>query len=590
MRPILQRTVVLLAALVPAALAVPPPELPRPVPAVNTFVLIVGKSGQPETSWDAEGEEVYATLGPGKIYVRLWYDGPCSQAVHTKHHGWRPFLWNSPLDDQNTAYKSTDRRMRMWNQENRVVTAEEKSVGNGADADLTPSGYAREAWDGMLEMARRNARAYLEARKRGERTWLLAGPNEFEYVFWNPEAFSADYSPFAVAEFRDWLTHRGEFAPGGRFAGQGRKGGEVFADDPSPAASRGGNPCFNAVFKTAFASWALLYWDLDQHPAALPLDTPGRPGPRERGHTVGGFDAPRQPGEPLWNRWQNRDPADPGYRQWRIHASLVAMFRAIREEGVPREEIWSRQRGMHSHTVDYWKGKPNAVLANWCALTPDSSAGYNVYNLRPAEVGPQMKAAADDARAAGALFGTLEWHPSLDPAYVAPEQSYFDHLEAWWSHGARVVGCRQWLGQNKGAAHGVAAGAMRIRGTGFDLAIKRFLATRPDRPCGAPPDQTYVPPAPRGLAFADGTLTWTDLLWDGESFSYGAWEGFKAFEVATAAELDGSGRPKAASALGTSKEARLSVRDGRAKRYLLVRGLARTGGAGPWSAPLEVAR
>ncbi len=562
-------------------------ELPRPDLARNVFIVIVGKSAKAETTYDAEGEEVYSKLGPGRLYVRLWYDGPCAAEIHRRHDGWRPWMWNSPLDDQNRAYRSTDRRMRQWNQDGRTITGEERKLGNAADADLTPSGYAREAYDGMLEMAKRNAEGYLRARERGERYFILAGPNEFEYLFFDPEKFSADYSPFAVAEFRDWLTHRGEFARGGRFEGQGRAGGAAFADDPSPAVARGGNASFNATFKTSFSTWKLAYWDLDEFPDALSMDAQGMPGPRERGCVAGGFDAPRKPGAPLWERWQNRDPKDPGYRQWRIHQSLRAMFKVIRDAGVPREEIWSRQRHMHPASADYWSGKPNAVLADWVAITPDNMAGYNQYNLRPAERLEGMRGTAALARAAGAQYGTLEWHPSLGADFKATERQYLADLEGWYEAGARVIGCRQWLGMNGGSAHGIAAGAMRIRDTGFDTAIRKFLAGRPDRPWGSSPKTVYAPPRVRGLAWEGRVLSWKDELWDGEPYAYGAWEEFARFEVGTCAEVDAKGAPRGVIVLGSAREARFEVAEKRAQKYVVVRAVSRAKAASAWSGPVE---
>lgn len=567
------------------------PELPRPDLARNTFILIVGKSGKPETTWDAEAEEVYAKLGPGRLYVRLWYDGPCSPEIQKKHNGYRPWMWNSPLDDKAAAQQIPDRRLKQWNQKNELVPeAARKSGGNPADSDLTPSGYAREAYDDMLEQARSNAEGYARARERGDRTFLFAGPNEFEYVFFDSEKFAPDYSPFAVAEFRDWLSHRGEYAKGGRFEGRGRPGGEAFSDDPSPAASKGGNPPFNAAFRTRFATWQLAYWDPQAFPDRLPMEAPGMPGPRERGFTPGGFDAPRKPGEPLWDRFQNGDPKDPGYRQWRIHESLKTMFKIARDAGIPREEIWTRHRGLSPYVPGAKDERPNVTLPSWIAVTPDNMAGYNVYGLKPERSKTdRMMMAAAAAKAAGAQFGTLEWHPSLDPAFKATEQEFSHWLECWWEAGARVVGCRQWLGQNEGKpSHGVGQGAMRIRDTGFDVAIRKFLASRPDIPWGSNPAQPYVPPRVRGLAIEGKALTWKDELWDGEPFPFAAWGEFGTFEVASCARFGAKGEPLEISPIGKSRSAKLEWKAAPAKPYLIVRALTRGGGAGAWSEGLEV--
>ena len=575
---------VLLLAL--AARGEEPPELPKPDLATNTFLLIIGKSSNPDPA-DEEAEDVYRSLGPGKIYVRLWYDGPCSNAMQAKYNGYRPYFWNSPLDDQNRAYKSPDRRLRQWSADGRLVTEEErKRGGNPADADLTASGYATDAWDGMLEMARREAKSYLAKRKSGDRTFLFCGPNEFEYVFYD-KTFTADYSPFAVAEFRDWLTHRGEFAKGGLFEGQGRKGGEAFGDDPSPAQAKGGNKAFDAVYGTRFGTWALLYWDTGAFPDALDRDAKGMPAAGEKGFTAGGFDAPRQMKDPLWKEWQNRDPQTPGYRQWRIHRSLEEMFRIAREEGIPREEIWSRERSMHSHKVDYWKDNPSPIMAAWVAITKDSNAGFNRYGFRASLEKAQLEAAAAEAKAAGAQFGTLEFNPSMDPEPKLKEEDYAADLEAWYAAGARVLGCREWKGQNTGGTHGLKASALRIKGTPFEPALKKFLSSRPDRPFGSPANQAWAPPRPRGAALAGTAFTWKDELWDGEPFRFADWGDFGTFEVATCDELGPDGAPKSPLSLGTPREAKFEVAAGRAKRYLVVRGVSRLKVRGKWSEAVE---
>jgi hypothetical protein len=99
----------------------------------------------------------------------------------------------------------------------------------------------------------------------------------------------ADYSPFMVAEFRDWLVRR-------RYAG-----------DLSPASDDNGDGrTFNQDFKQSFKTWRLRYYDNSgpisyQQYLRLPEKLP-ESGPYA---VVDGFDAPRTeaPQDPFWQEW-----------------------------------------------------------------------------------------------------------------------------------------------------------------------------------------------------------------------------------------------------------------------------------------------
>lgn len=452
-------------------------------------------------SWEDEYHDIVRRLGKGGIYVRLNYDGvPLSTEFRAQHGLYESYVWNSPLDSLNPAYKTADRRARQWNQRNELVdekTAKEK--GNPADADLTPSYYSRETWEGMFTYLRSAATDYVR-RREAERFTLFAGPNEFEYVFFGGDAWYADYSPFAVAEFRDWLTHRGFFAKGQPLAGKGRKGGEDFSDDPSPAAAKGGNRSFNQAYGTDFTTWELKYWDLDRFAEPLERGAKGMPVKGERGFVEGGFDSPRAPGQPLWALYQCNLEDSPGYRQWRIADALRELLRvAVEECGVPKSDIWTRQHGcaLRSSGVEHAR----ASLAPWMNVTPHNNMGFNLYGVpREAKI---WAAVAAQAKEAGCDWGSFEFHPSPYDLNKLSQAEYALALQLFWDHGARYVRAVTWLGNNTGQSeHGMAAGTMRIRDTPFEPALREFLATRPDRPFGADPTARWLVPAPRALAGA----------------------------------------------------------------------------------------
>jgi hypothetical protein len=102
----------------------------------------------------------------------------------------------------------------------------------------------------------------------------------------------ADYSPFAVAEFRDWLRGTGLYAAGQPFAGEAYRNSARYAADASLAT-------LNADFQQSFTTWALKYedWSLadstSTDPNAIPASTYSSPGWTPAVDNVGGFDPPR---------------------------------------------------------------------------------------------------------------------------------------------------------------------------------------------------------------------------------------------------------------------------------------------------------
>ena len=81
----------------------------------------------------------------------------------------------------------------------------------------------------------------------------------------------ADYSPFTILEFRDWVRHTGMYGPGAQYDGQGRAAsGTRYQDDVTGLAN------FNADFGTSFATWDLCYFNwaltdsVDGDPKAIP--------------------------------------------------------------------------------------------------------------------------------------------------------------------------------------------------------------------------------------------------------------------------------------------------------------------------------
>jgi hypothetical protein len=130
----------------------------------------------------------------------------------------------------------------------------------------------------------------------------------------NPsEAVLADYSPFTIAEFRDWLRQGELYGAGQPFAGQAWEFSSRYANDASPAVdSNGDGHTLNGDFGTSFSTWNLKHFDWtpgatpDSDTGAIPVSIYNANGWSPLpGGLPSGFDAPRNAnrGESWWEVW-----------------------------------------------------------------------------------------------------------------------------------------------------------------------------------------------------------------------------------------------------------------------------------------------
>lgn len=249
----------------------------------------------------------------------------------------------------------------------------------------------------------------------------------------------ADYSPFAVAEFRDWLRGAGLYAVGQPLAGEAYVLAARYAGDTSPAVdtNRDGHT-LNADFGTAFTTWQLRYhdWNLTDGETAGAVVTAQTMGTSAR---AGGFDAPRpaparvmETDTPFWRAWVR-------FRQEMVHRYNRDFGRWITEStdpevgGVPFERWYSAQI-----PTDLLFGDPAADKgvrwftsgsAHWTAdIWPFGGTGVTSYNVNMGNApgGPAGGTGADGPYARttphvvpriasrSLRWGIVEWNPS-DP-------------------------------------------------------------------------------------------------------------------------------------------------------------------------------
>lgn len=225
--------------------------------------------------------------------------------------------------------KRDDRRNAQWFSDNLALPPGRKEKFIPGEAWVTPSRYARKLRRHMEAKCRAFARMFAELRATYPHT-LISASGDAEAELDEARAdhtkpldaqIIADYSPFAVLEFRDWLLRTGLYAQDGPYAGQGYKRKKKKEDfEQGPGALTPANLArFNATFGTSFTTWNLRYyhWSLDDpiddDPRAIkfkkykkkkkfePMPTKGAQ------YIPGGFDAPRStkvPSKKFWKLWR----------------------------------------------------------------------------------------------------------------------------------------------------------------------------------------------------------------------------------------------------------------------------------------------
>lgn len=543
-------TIALIALCTSGATAQPRPELPRPT-YQNTFYLfmrcydIPGPTERnPDVGLDEQrafGQDFLDRLGGHRLYVRLSLRGPRLQpsikrelgfSDETGDAGYHRFYSRDP---QLKAIIDDDRRYLQWFSNGETHTQRETHFGASYACF---SRYATQAWDIVKERLRRQAQGFLNQQPSIDSTnasmvVVVTGPGESSLLeTGSREGLLADYSPLAVAEFRDWLTHRGMYAEGHPYAGQGRPGGEVYADDPSPAEAAGGNKPFNEAYGTDFATWELLYYDLDGHPDPPSHDAAGMPGPGDAGHTPGGFDAPRQQreGDPLWDAWNNDDPEDPGFRQTMVRNYVADAHQPFADEGVPRDRIFA---SVIAHDQQQWHIQRKLADADpyWVARNAYGSPGFTMYGpvCRTPQVYEEI-VSISEGDPPNWMLG--EWHAySLPPQlYSATVEEHRAALDLMWSYRPHCMEIEGWTGLKFGGNWGY-----ETKNTNFEWALREWLAAMPDQPYGDREVIDYAPPPVREVATEQKgdrlLVSWSPLIWEGLDYDWSDWRDFSRFAV-----------------------------------------------------------
>ncbi|MCL5283904.1 MAG: fibronectin type III domain-containing protein [Armatimonadetes bacterium] len=477
-----------------------------------------------------EAEEMMKRLGPQRPYLRLGF-AIISTGAETDTYALAEKL-GICLVLQGGA---TDHHIGEWGGENLIIGPEgdrrnaqwlengeylAETAGAGFRLRACLSVYCRAVHDLRHQAdARRASQVAASMRRFPETVVGTSGPIEVETQMEGHHF--GDYSPFTIAEFRDWLTHRGIYDDRrGARKERGFPGGKRWRNDPDPSQHKGTGPSFNEYFGTNYKSWTLQYWDIEKYPNRLAVEAPGMPKPGDAGFTEGGFDAPRveNPGDLFWQAWSSSDLHHPGFRQILVQEWVADATRWLHEAGIPKKRIFSHQVPGQSY------GNLRLMLGaspSWTAATPNGSIGITTY----------FGAASDTASFTQIVdldpnWGIFEYHPFPINSLAAPPGAYTHSLNVCLRFRSHILTPISW----QKSPHDFI-----VRTGPFAEAIQLLFATLPDRPYFDRSSRRYTAPLVQKVRlahFGDGhRLSWSPYIWPGMKWRWSDLRGFQKFQV-----------------------------------------------------------
>ena len=367
--------------------------------------------------------------------------------------------WNSLRE----AAIRADVRNAQWFSDGWIAPPEE-FVRRGEvprSAWFTPSRYAlplRKRIEESVRMVGERLAAAIE--RYPETLHSISGDTEVEFSFARNldsegrarsggQTLLADYSPFMVAEFRDWLRQSG------------------YAGDQSPASDDDlDGHTLNGDFRQQFRTWQLRYFNesgpisYDQY-LAMPDKLPKT----GRYFIDGGFDAPRtSASNPFWQTWKE-------FRV-RVVANYLRDFATwvTLDSRIPPSRFYT-----HQIPADYlFGGKDPARLETSASpletafIGPIGSAGITVFDTYNGKTFSKTSSAALFRRLeqSGMYWGILEYSPSVPP--TADENYYLGELQAVSSFQPAIIAPFAWTNDEQHKQY-------RIQNTAYERALRRFV-------------------------------------------------------------------------------------------------------------------
>ncbi|MBI4472642.1 MAG: hypothetical protein HY646_08245 [Acidobacteria bacterium] len=317
---------------------------------------------------------------------------------------------------------------------------------------ITPSRYAQHLRTEIEDSVRKVGAHLVKTMQRAPNTLVsVSGDGEVELSFErSSEGLQADYSPFAIAEFRDWVQSS-------RYDG-----------DRTPASdeNRDGHT-FNKDFDQQFHTWELRYFNNSGPIPYSEYVSLKEKLPRSGAHFIeGGFDAPRSPraGKQYWETWQRFRVRMVGnyvrdFAEWLTIGGRIPESRFFSHQ-IPADFLFGNRDHARLHT--------SASPLQTALIEPLGSIGvtaYNTFNGRR-HFKTASKDLFDAIARSGKDWGVLEYNPSV-PA-TTDEEYYLRELRTLNKYRPRIIVPFAWATPPEHTS-------VEVKGTAFESALRKFI-------------------------------------------------------------------------------------------------------------------
>jgi hypothetical protein len=335
-------------------------------------------------------------------------------------------------DPVQTASEAQDIRSMQWYADNVLAGGWWTHSRYARKQFAIQQAYMREVAKEIARLMRQYPDTLVAASGDGEVELAYARPNPLRSEPY-AQIFS-DYSPFMVAEFRDWLRLGGLYAAGADFAGQGYSLGARYAGDATPGQDTNGDGhTLNGDFGANFQTWNLLHFDwsltdqfLSADPCAIPLATYSSPGYDPMAAQIpGGFDPPRTPRamgtDAWWDLWVL-------FKQTMLRHHNQEFAKWMTTSAEPATGFTIPPARWYSYQIagDYlFNGSPQNPNERWYSsmsslstadTSPYGSLGITAFNIDFGSwAAVTLSSAAPAIAARDVRWGLIEWHPGVLP-------------------------------------------------------------------------------------------------------------------------------------------------------------------------------